>query len=1161
MEKQENKPHRAKRIGSKVKDKKVASTEQRNPKAFTFQSIGKTQRNTHRNFEKNERRLHVPLVDRTPEVPPPVVIAVVGPPKTGKTTLIKSLVKRYTKHNLQEVKGPITVVSGKKRRLTFIECANDLNAMIDVAKVADLVLLTIDASYGLEMETFEFLNVLQTHGFPKVMGVLTHLDKFRDNKKLRVTKKRIKQRFWAEIYNGAKLFYLSGVIHGRYPNQEIMNLSRFISVMKFRPLVWRNTHPYMLADRIEDLTDPDLLHRNPKADRTVTIYGYLRGTNLKSFSRVHIPGAGDYTVGEVSVLDDPCPLPDKVRRSLSEKHKLIYAPMAGVGGLMYDRDAVYIQVPGSFTRQGILPEAAPTSDPSGSSGSDQSDDDEGEEDRVVPQFNSGEETTAMSAPSGMGEKMVMGLQDAPTTFADMLDESQLKIFSHSAPVRADELLDEEEAEDDDEEVDGYSDDDEEWELETGDEDNSEFHDDHSGRSRRPVTAIFSSQGATGKELAFAETDNELEDSDDDLVGESAQWKEGLVERAALNFAEIKKRVNLMDLVYNSEKYSQRVNRDKDTDLSDDEGDALFRPVNDRRAIEKELEVLDTCKHSTNPDKLEEWDDEANLESIRNRFITGSVDHATHGGHSLATVEGDGVATEAASDEEVYDEFEDLESGEVFQGFSAEGEDDVQPAVGTSAGETSDLGNLSDASDTEARAALARRKEELKKKFDAEYDGDQDKDDEDKLDGGLFDEAKERMQKQEQLNRAEFADDDEELRAKVEGYRPGKYVRVVLPNMPYEFVTNFNPVYPLILGGLLSNEQNYGFIQVRIKRHRWHRKILKSHDPLIFSLGWRRFQSLPIYSINDGTRNRMLKYTPEHMHCLATIFGPITPPGAGFCCVQSVAHSSQSNPDFRISATGSVLEIDHSMPIVKKLKLTGVPYQINKHTALIKGMFHSPLEVVKFQGASIRTVSGIRGQIRKHLRTPPGDFRATFEDKVLRSDIVFLRAWYTIQPKRFYNPVTSLLLGGQKGDWQGMRLVRDIRRENRIPVPFNKNSVYRPVERVSRHFNKLALPKKLESSLPFASKLKQSKPQNSKGYMAKRAVAVDPEVRKKRELLEMVQIVHDARNKEKKAKEKQARAKRLRQLERENQVAQEKQKRKFKEIFKKQDMAKRKKISS
>ena len=64
-------------------------------------------------------------------------------------------------------------------------------------------------------DTFEFLNIMQVHGFPKVMGVLTHLDQFKDVKKLRKTKQRLKHRFWAEIKEGAKLFYLSGLIHGK----------------------------------------------------------------------------------------------------------------------------------------------------------------------------------------------------------------------------------------------------------------------------------------------------------------------------------------------------------------------------------------------------------------------------------------------------------------------------------------------------------------------------------------------------------------------------------------------------------------------------------------------------------------------------------------------------------------------------------------------------------------------------------------------------------------------------------------------------------------------------------------------------------------------------------------------------------------------------------
>ena len=139
-----------------------------------------------------------------------------GPKGVSKSTIIRILVKMYTRHTLTDTTGPITVITGKEKRVTFLECLNDTCAMIDVAKVADLVLLVVDAKFGLEMETFEFLNILQTHGFPKIMGVFTHLDQFRTTKSLKNTKKKLKDRFWTEIYNGAKMFYFSGTINAKY---------------------------------------------------------------------------------------------------------------------------------------------------------------------------------------------------------------------------------------------------------------------------------------------------------------------------------------------------------------------------------------------------------------------------------------------------------------------------------------------------------------------------------------------------------------------------------------------------------------------------------------------------------------------------------------------------------------------------------------------------------------------------------------------------------------------------------------------------------------------------------------------------------------------------------------------------------------------------------
>jgi ribosome biogenesis protein BMS1 len=193
-----------------------------------------------------------------------MLIAVVGPPKSGKSTLVKSLVKHFTKQTISNIKGPITVVASKKLRLTFVECPNDINAMLDCAKTADLVLLLTDASFGFELETFEFLNMLKIHGFPKVIGVLTHLDKFENIAKVNKIKRTLKKRFWTEIVDGARLFYFSGLMRNRYPQREVLNLARFISVSKVAPLKWKNTHPYVLVDRFEDVTDPVLIQQDPK---------------------------------------------------------------------------------------------------------------------------------------------------------------------------------------------------------------------------------------------------------------------------------------------------------------------------------------------------------------------------------------------------------------------------------------------------------------------------------------------------------------------------------------------------------------------------------------------------------------------------------------------------------------------------------------------------------------------------------------------------------------------------------------------------------------------------------------------------------------------------------------------------------------------------------
>ncbi|XP_043521072.1 ribosome biogenesis protein BMS1 homolog isoform X2 [Frieseomelitta varia] len=1177
-----HKTHRERNAGRKAEKKKAKKShvqeltdKQKNPKAFTFNSAIKAERRFRRKQDIETKKQHIPLVDRTPLEPPPILVAIVGPPKVGKSLVIQCLLKSFVKQPLTNIIGPVTVVSGKKRRITFMECNNDINSMIDIAKVADLVLLLVDASFGFEMEIFEFLNICQVHGMPRIMGVLTHLDLIKNAKQLKRIKKTLKQRFWTEVYAGAKLFYLSGLIHGEYLRTEVKNLARFISVMRFRPLTWHTMHPYILADRMEDLTSAELIRQNPKIDRTISLYGYVRGIPLIKEASIHIPGCGDLKIRDISFLPDPCPLPEELKkRALVEKERLIYAPFSGVGGIVYDKDAVYVELAGSHSHQEedtglvgalmdtqetldqklqhselqLFSDAAPiksqdidenldsykgetvidngrirrkvvfaesVEDFSGASDdSDQEDieDDQLDSDREEESENDMKEAEDENKIKQMHKKkgtkrkskvyesenvkkrkslssnstledddvttkeetlnLTKGTISNASNYTDVyrcLSKESDIMVKNRIKEALDQLNSGTSATNEGENSENESFD----ELSDGDtRDGLEMDDAEQGTDFEYETSEEEEENENIEIDNMEEVEDEIENNEevkdkienDEEVEDELKWKTNLAEHARQAF-ETRQRNNrnLMRVVYGVDR--NRVKEDEKTQHENDEIGGIFRVVQEQqkqKIQERELQNQEECIFF--PETQLDWLNEENKLLVANRFVTGKWKESEDAEELLKL--------DDINEEELYGDFEDMETGVKHEAET--------PKESTT-------------NDAEERKKLLEKKKKLKEQFDLEYDNGESK--------TYYDELKLEVEKQANLNKSEFEGIDDDVRVQLEGYRPGMYVRVEVETVPCELVTNFDPTYPLIIGGLLHGEENIGYVQTRIKKHRWYPKILKSKDPLILSVGWRRFQTLPIFSkLEDNLKNRMLKYTPEHVACMAHFWGPITPQNTGVLAVQDVATRV---PGFRIAATGSIVEMDKSTQIMKKLKLTGVPMKIYKKTAFIKDMFNSALEVAKFESAKIKTVSGIRGQIKKAVSKPEGCFRATFEDKILLSDIVFCRTWYKVDVPRFYNPVTSLLLPAEeKSRWQGMKTSGQLKREKNIHMPANKDSMYTPVERTVKVFKPLSIPRSLQKELPYRDKPKLM-PASHKQRNGRVAVVREPKEANVARLMKMI----------------------------------------------------------
>ncbi|KAE8683208.1 UDP-Glycosyltransferase superfamily protein [Hibiscus syriacus] len=533
--------------------------------------------------------------------------------------------------------------------------------------------------------------------------------------------------------------------------------------------------------------------------------------------------------------------------------------MFGLGDLLYDKDAVYININDHFVQYSKVDEMRGA--------------------------------THKGNKWDVGEALVKSLQNIKNPIDEKLEKSKISLFSQNpnylleaegrktnsdeAPklIRDIEPLEQyqSDGEEDDNQDEGVQ---EDAMQKSGGRDFDEGNADASERLGRVLEQVEFHSGRKRRKAMFGDDvdDNNLKGTDDENEGDQSdddgRSNEGTESCSGSEFSD----------------------RDNEDLVSDEDG---MGNISKWRASLNLKEGLDggninneDCSKSTNFSDLKYWKEEDVYESVRDRFTTGDW--------SKGALRDQMPEARTEEEDDMVGDFEDLETGEKYGG-----ECGISPAIAvflisvcmgcidencvafvTLTFITYD-GSEASEEETDKNAVKFHRSQEN--------------------DSGYHDKLKEEIELQKQINIAELEDLDETTRLEIEGFRTGMYLRLELHGVPFEMLEYFDPCHPVLVVGIGLGEENVGymqnilrgflFFQTRLKRHRWHKKVLKTRDPIIVSIGWRCYQTTPVYAIEgQNVRHRMLKYTPEHMHCLAMFWGPLAPPKTGVLAVQNLSNN-------------------------------------------------------------------------------------------------------------------------------------------------------------------------------------------------------------------------------------------------------------------------------
>ncbi|KAI8376255.1 uncharacterized protein BYT42DRAFT_498260 [Radiomyces spectabilis] len=228
-------------------------------------------------------------------------------------------------------------------------------------------------------------------------------------------------------------------------------------------------------------------------------------------------------------------------------------------------------------------------------------------------------------------------------------------------------------------------------------------------------------------------------------------------------------------------------------------------------------------------------------------------------------------------------------------------------------------------------------------------------------------------------------------------KPGNRITLWIKNVPKGAYEMYDVERPYIVFGLLQYEHKMSLLNFQITRDNAYEEPVRSKDPMVLHVGFRRYAVRPIYSqnTNKSTNNvhKFERFLRMGRSSIATVYGPVV---FGKVPCMFYKETDDINEPILVS-TGTFVNTNVKRIVAKRIILSGHPFRVHKRSAVVRYMFFNPDDVHWFKPVQLVTKYGRVGHIRESLGTH-GYMKCIFDGALTQQDTVMMYLYKRMYPK-------------------------------------------------------------------------------------------------------------------------------------------------------------------